>query len=237
MRRTIARTPLTVLIAITIAGCMEQTGPPARPDAADAINFPSLAGRTLSGADAVRHRVSLLETELADTRLLELNAALNRLDVEERRQKVTAELERFKALDTRQMKVNNTDCQPEPLSDKDTYLSAAVLWPGVGVWVYASGFSVVEEPDGTKHRIYTYGEGGSGHYPGFPSYTAGTAVDATSDCTQVFTVYSDTFYISFAEWCWWAYGESMHRVINSDTEEYTTALYDRCGGDRIGPVV
>lgn len=231
------RTTLAVLAAITFASCTDQATLPGLPKEADTIHFPSLAGQVLSGSNAVRHRVRLFEAELADPRLLELNAALNRLDTEERREKVTAEIERFKSLDTSPVAASsNQSCSPQELDWTETYLSASWVSPGVGAGIYSTGYSVVDNGR-TKHRIKTYVEGGKGNYPGFPSYTANTEVTKTSGCEQVFTVHSEVIYISFEEWCWWAYGESLHQVLTTDTEKYTSALYDRCGGPRVGPVV
>ena len=231
------RSSLGVLIAIVLAaGCMEQTAPAAVPDRADAIAFPSLVDQVLSGQEAVRHHLRVLEYELANENYLSVNAGLNGLSVEQRRGKVSAELEHFKKLDAESMAASSSShCPARELEDYDTYLRASAVMPGMGAWVYSTGFSVADSDninDGTIHRISTYVEGGAGHYPGNPLYTDSTGVDRTSGCVKVFSVSSSDIYIPITS-CWWAYGESMHRVINTDTEEYTSALYDRCGGPRV----
>lgn len=227
---SIALLPLTLTVA---CGDAEST---AVPDRGDAITFPSLTDRALSDKDAIRHNLRLLEYELADDRYLSLTAALNGQSVEERQAQIDRELTLFRKLDAQPMSASSSaKCKARELEDKDTYLRASTVWPGWGAWIYSTGFSVADgdnSSDGTIHRIHAYVEGGTGHYPGNPLYNANTGIDRTSGCVKVFSVISKEVFIPFMT-CWWAYGESMHRVIGTDIEEYTSALYDRCGGDRV----
>lgn len=188
-------------------------------------------------AEAITRYSTTMRRELADPALLEFNAEIHGMSVEERTVYVT------EGLAVLSEALASTEFAPNAQASQACSSTAQLWWygtavmpipplfegqPGEGV---ARGFTMASRP--AQLRTATYGEGG-GDWPGGPHYQGPTA-DRTSPDGQCFwaqLVYTPAFEVRPNDQdCWYIYGESMHEVVKPGprNEQYSDVLRRECG--------
>ncbi|MDE2679312.1 MAG: hypothetical protein F4087_03560 [Gemmatimonadetes bacterium] len=208
---------------------IEDSGFPADAVRHDMIGVPVV----YRGQAAIDHYTKVLQSELASPRLLELNARLSGMTVAKYRAGIVDDLGFLATAEASSGACD--DAARFTVTGTRLAIAEPLFGIGNGLWAaHSTGFSYSNKP--AIHRIYTFVTGGPGIHDGLIDYSNGEENDVTSKgCEKAWAVGTAWFYFPADDNnCYWAYGESMHRLVKSgeDDELYSSVFEQHCWRER-----